>query len=320
VEADDRGRGRTLPRSFYLAPTLTVARRLLGKVLVHETADGMTAGRIVETEAYRGPTDRAAHSRGGHRSARNEVMYGPPGHAYVYFVYGMHHCVNVVTQPVEIPEAVLIRALEPVAGVELMRRRRRLPEAPAWRLCRGPGALCQALGIDRARNGADLVAGGLRVLDRPEVPRGRIGRTARVGGLRRVGCRPPLAVLRVGHPRRLRTAPPAPIRSERSPCMTRTPSRDARARRQWRCCSASPPACGRAPTRTRPPAGRGGRRARTTSGEAPFGSAAISSAGPGTCARSIFARDRRRATGSPPTPSSAAGTSRRTMPFPGLEE
>jgi DNA-3-methyladenine glycosylase len=164
-----------------LQPTLTVARRLLGKVLVHETADGIAAGRIVEVEAYRGPADRAAHSRGGHRSARNEVMYGPPGHAYVYFIYGMHHCVNVVTQPRDVPEAVLIRALEPVAGVELMRRRRRLPDAPEARLCRGPGALCQALAIDRTRNGADLVRGPLRILGRPDVPAARIVRTPRIG-------------------------------------------------------------------------------------------------------------------------------------------
>jgi len=181
VSGDDGGPGRALTRSFYLAPTLTVARRLLGKVLFHETADGVAAGRIVETEAYRGPADRAAHSRGGHRSARNEVMYGPPGHAYVYFIYGMHHCVNVVTQSAGVPEAVLIRALEPVAGIDLMRRRRGILVGPAWRLCRGPGSLCQALGIDRARNGADLVRGALRVLDRPDVPRGRIARSARIG-------------------------------------------------------------------------------------------------------------------------------------------
>jgi len=181
VPSSDRGRGPALPRSFYLQRTLTVARRLLGKVLVHETADGLAAGRIVEVEAYRGPADRAAHSRGGHRSARNEVMYGPPGHAYVYFIYGMHHCVNVVTQPRDVPEAVLIRALEPVAGVELMRQRRRLPDAPEARLCRGPGALCQALGIDRTRNGADLVRGPLRVLDRPDVAASHIARTPRIG-------------------------------------------------------------------------------------------------------------------------------------------
>jgi DNA-3-methyladenine glycosylase len=181
VSPDDRGRGPALPRSFYLQPTLTVARRLLGKVLMHETADGVAAGRIVEVEAYRGPSDRAAHSRGGHRSPRNEVMYGPPGHAYVYFIYGMHHCVNVVTQPRDVPEAVLIRALEPIVGVDLMRQRRRLPDAPEARLCRGPGALCQALGIDRSRNGADLVRGPLRILDRPTVAPPRIRRTPRIG-------------------------------------------------------------------------------------------------------------------------------------------
>jgi DNA-3-methyladenine glycosylase len=108
-------------------------------------------------------------------------MYGPPGHAYVYFVYGMHHCVNVVTQPRDVPEAVLVRALEPLDGVEVMRRRRGLPNAPSWRLCRGPGALCQALGIDRTRNADDLVTGPLRVLDAPDVPRGRIARSTRIG-------------------------------------------------------------------------------------------------------------------------------------------
>jgi len=181
MEARGLGPRASLPRAFYLAPTLVVARRLLGAILVHETADGIAAGRIVETEAYRGPADRAAHSRGGHRSARNEVMYGPPGHAYVYFVYGMHHCVNVVTQPSGVPEAVLIRALEPVAGDALMRRRRRLPDAPIWRLCRGPGALCQALGIDRTRNGADLRGGTLRIVAGADVPGRLVARTARIG-------------------------------------------------------------------------------------------------------------------------------------------
>ena len=148
---------------------------------MHDGPDGRTAGRIVEVEAYRGPRDRAAHSRGGHRSARNEVMYGPPGHAYVYFVYGMHHCVNVVTQARDVPEAVLIRALEPVEGVEIMRRRRRLPEAPEWRLCRGPGALCEALGIARADNGTDLVRGTLRVVAGAPVASRDVRRTARIG-------------------------------------------------------------------------------------------------------------------------------------------
>jgi DNA-3-methyladenine glycosylase len=174
-------RGRPLPRGFYLQPTLHVARALLGKILVHDTAAGTTAGRIVEVEAYRGPADRAAHSAGGRRTARNEVMYGPPGHAYVYFIYGMHHCMNVVCQPPEIPEAVLLRALEPVDGEMLMRRRRALPDAPSWRLCRGPGALCQAMGITRAENGADLTRGPLLILDASDVPARSVARTPRIG-------------------------------------------------------------------------------------------------------------------------------------------
>jgi DNA-3-methyladenine glycosylase len=174
-------RGRSLPRAFYLQPTLRVARALLGKILVHDGPEGPTAGRIVEVEAYRGPADRAAHSAGGHRSPRNEVMYGPPGHAYVYFIYGMHHCMNVVCQAPEVPEAVLLRALEPLEGEPLMRRRRGLADAPAWRLCRGPGALCQAMRIGRSENGVDLVRGQLRVLDAPVVAAGEIARTTRIG-------------------------------------------------------------------------------------------------------------------------------------------
>ncbi len=173
---------RAPARSFFLAPTLQVARRLLGATLVHDTPAGRTAGRIVEVEAYRGPKDRAAHSRGGHRSPRNEVMYGPPGHAYVYFVYGMHHCVNVVTAPADVPEAILVRALEPLDGIELMRRRRRLPaETPDWRLCRGPGALCQAMGIGRAENGSDLLGGPLRLLLGAVVPARLVARGPRIG-------------------------------------------------------------------------------------------------------------------------------------------
>jgi DNA-3-methyladenine glycosylase len=172
---------RALPRRFYLEPTLRVARALLGQTLVHDTPEGRVAGRIVEVEAYRGPADRAAHSYGGHRSARNEAMYGPAGHAYVYFVYGMHHCVNVVTQAAGVPEAVLLRALEPLEGLDVMRRRRGLQDGPEWRLCCGPGALCQALGITRAENGTDLRRGALRILPGPVVAPRNVARTTRIG-------------------------------------------------------------------------------------------------------------------------------------------
>lgn len=172
---------RALPRAFYVAPTLVVARRLLGKILLHDAPGGLTAGRIVEVEAYRGPSDRAAHTFGGRRTARNETMWGDAGHAYVYFIYGMHHCVNVVTQAAGVPEAVLIRALEPVAGVPLMRLRRDRSVGPEWQLCRGPGALCRALGIDRAQDGADLTEGPLRILDGGAVPASAVARTARIG-------------------------------------------------------------------------------------------------------------------------------------------
>jgi DNA-3-methyladenine glycosylase len=172
----------TPDRSFFARSSLAVARDLLGGVLVHESAEGRTAGRIVEVEAYRGPKDRAAHSFGGRRTARNEVMYGPPGHAYVYFVYGMHDCVNVVTAAVDVPEAVLLRALEPLEGIELMRRRRGLGAAAAEHLlCRGPGNLCRAMGIDRRLNGADLLDGALRLEAAPRLPAALVGRGPRIG-------------------------------------------------------------------------------------------------------------------------------------------
>jgi DNA-3-methyladenine glycosylase len=187
VNCEDVLRGETLPRAFYMQPTLRVARLLLGKVLVHEGAKTLLAGRIVEVEAYRGPADRAAHSYGGRRSARNEAMYGAGGFAYVYLIYGVHHCFNVVCQPEGVPEAVLIRALEPVAGLSLMRRRRRLRGGgvgtPATltsdRLCRGPGSLCRAMGIDRRHDGVDLTRGTLRILDAPDVA--AAARSRRIG-------------------------------------------------------------------------------------------------------------------------------------------
>lgn len=166
-----------LPRAFYARPVLAVARDLVGKILVHDSAEGRTSGRIVETEAYRGPEDRAAHSFGGRRTARTEVMYGAPGHAYVFFVYGMHWNFNVVTTRVGAPHAVLVRALEPREGVELMARRRGL--APGSRdLTNGPGKLCRAFGIDRDSYGADLTSSALYVADGPRV---RAARSPRIG-------------------------------------------------------------------------------------------------------------------------------------------
>src|SRR5579885_1896801 len=139
-------RGRILPRSFYARPTIEVARGLLGKLLVH----GKTAGMIVETEAYLGGEDLAAHSARG-ITARTRVIFGPPGHAYVYFIYGMYECLNLVCEQEGKAGCVLIRALEPLAGVEKMQQRR--PKAHSPRdLASGPGKLTLALGITRAQN------------------------------------------------------------------------------------------------------------------------------------------------------------------------
>ena len=167
--------GPILKRGFYDRPTADVARDLLGKILVH----GSTAGIIVETEAYLGGSDLAAHSARG-ITERTRVIFGPPGHAYVYFVYGMHECLNLVAEADGEPGCVLIRALEPVAGVGAMRRRR-----PAARrvedLASGPGKLTAAMGITRALNGADVTRGDL-VVRRPVEERGfDIDVTPRVG-------------------------------------------------------------------------------------------------------------------------------------------
>jgi DNA-3-methyladenine glycosylase len=155
------------PRAFFARHALAVARDLLGMHLVHDDGKRLRRGRIVETEAYQGPADRAAHSSRG-RTARTEVMFGPPGHAYVYFIYGFWHCLNVVTARPGVPHAVLLRALEPLEGL-------------SGRSC-GPGLLCRAMHIDRSLNGADLL-GDVLWLER--APRGappvRLGRSVRIG-------------------------------------------------------------------------------------------------------------------------------------------
>ncbi len=156
-----------LTRDFFNRPTLEVARELLGTLLVHELADGTRAGRIVETEAYVGPCDRGSHAHRG-RTARTWPMFGPPGHAYVYLIYGMHNCLNVVTEAEGYPAAVLLRALEPVGGLA----------GPAP----GPALLCRAMLIDRAMTGADLTAPPLYFVrgDSPIAP-DRIGSGPRIG-------------------------------------------------------------------------------------------------------------------------------------------
>lgn len=155
-------RWRPLPRSFAARDTVEVARALLGQVLVHEVDGVARAGRIVETEAYLGPHDLACHSSKG-RTPRTEVMFGPPGHAYVFLVYGMHHCVNVVTGA---GAAVLLRAIEPLAGLDDVRGD-------------GPGRLTRALGITRALDGAPLDARPLFLAAGPPVT--HIGRSPRIG-------------------------------------------------------------------------------------------------------------------------------------------
>ncbi|HXZ83317.1 MAG TPA: DNA-3-methyladenine glycosylase [Acidimicrobiales bacterium] len=174
--------GRRLTREFFARDPLVVAPELLNAVLVGRGA----AGRIVEVEAYAGAFDAASHAFRG-QTARNATMFGPPGHLYVYFTYGMHHCGNVVCGEAGVPGAVLLRALAPLEGLELMRRRR--GGAPDRELCSGPAKICQALGIEGADDGADLVtgAGGLALVDDgTAAPRGpwcgpRVGLSARVG-------------------------------------------------------------------------------------------------------------------------------------------
>jgi DNA-3-methyladenine glycosylase len=170
-----------LPREFYTrSDVLTVARELLGKLLVVPTAHGKrVSGIIVEAEAYRGPQDRAAHSYGGRRTKRTEPMYGIGGTAYVFFVYGMYYQFNVVTNAADTPHAVLIRALEPIEGIELMRKRRH--GQPDHNLTNGPGKLCIALGVDRKLDGADLLGNKVWLEEATKIPRAQIASGPRIG-------------------------------------------------------------------------------------------------------------------------------------------
>lgn len=191
--------GRPLPRAFYARGPVTVARALLGRLLVREAPGGRGArviGRIVEVEAYGGARDAASHAYHG-ETARTRTMFGPPGHAYVYLIYGMHHCLNVVTGGNGRASAVLIRALEPVAGLETMARRRGVRDAD--RLARGPGCVGQALGLTRAHDGLDLTRGPLWLADVPPRRQGRrIARGPRIGISRAAEC--PWRFFLAGHP------------------------------------------------------------------------------------------------------------------------
>ena len=171
-----------LQRRFYQRDILTVSKDLLGKILVHESSEGITAGRIVEVEAYSGPEDRAAHSFGGRRTPRNDVMYGEKGHAYVYLIYGMYNCVNVTSgETPGKPEAVLIRALEPVEGQEIMEKRRGIVTGKVSNLTNGPGRLCMAMGITKAQHKLDLTVPPFYIKDSENVSREDIVETTRIG-------------------------------------------------------------------------------------------------------------------------------------------
>jgi DNA-3-methyladenine glycosylase len=169
---------KPLAARFFARDTKVVARALVGHVLVSDVGGRRTAGRIVETEAYVGPHDPACHAWGGRRTPRLERLYGPPGTAYIYFTYGMHWCFNAVTEAVDYPAAVLIRALEPLAGLAVMRRRRH--GAADRLLCAGPARLCEALGLTGRLDGAVLQRGVLRILN-GNARRDRIVVTPRIG-------------------------------------------------------------------------------------------------------------------------------------------
>lgn len=167
-----------LKRDFYNRDALTVSEELLGKTLVHITEEGITKGKIVEVEAYMGAQDKAAHSYGNLRSERTKIQYGEGGYAYVYLIYGMHICMNIVANREAIPEAILIRALEPLEGIELMKKRRKTDNIKL--LCNGPGKLSQAMGITKENYGDDLCGETLYLEDGIVIPKSKILKSKRI--------------------------------------------------------------------------------------------------------------------------------------------
>ena len=171
--------GKKLSREFYERDGITLAKALLGKVLVHKTKEGIRKAIIVETEAYMGEKDAAAHSyKKRNPNGRTNIQYGRGGYAYVYLIYGMYSCFNVVANKEEIPECVLIRALEPLEGIELMEKSRKTEKQK--NLCSGPGKLCQAMEIDRSCYGEDLCGDNLYIEDAPPLAEEQVIATPRI--------------------------------------------------------------------------------------------------------------------------------------------
>jgi DNA-3-methyladenine glycosylase len=173
---------KKIPLSFYnRKDVIAIAKELLGKIIVTNFDDAITSGRIVETEAYVGITDKASHTFGGRRTVRNEHMYSPPGRSYVYICYGLHHMFNIVTNEKEIPDAVLIRAVDPLKGIDMMLQRtgKRIPDKT---LTRGPGNVGKALGIFKYHSGLSLLGNKIYLLDDHSViPDEKIGTSKRIG-------------------------------------------------------------------------------------------------------------------------------------------
>lgn len=167
-----------LTREFYRRDARQVAPELLGKLLVHKTPQGIRSGMIVETEAYLGPEDAASHAYQNKRTVRTEILFGPAGYAYVYLIYGMYHCLNVVVNEENRPEAVLIRAVEPIEGIVAMLKTRNCKDIK--NLSNGPGKLCQALGINQQFNGLDLCGQTLFITDHQSIKTSEIGVSPRV--------------------------------------------------------------------------------------------------------------------------------------------
>ena len=183
-----------LPASFYSRPTLKVLEDLIGKVLVRKSKEGLTSGVIVEAEAYSGEDDPASYAYSG-RTKRSEIMYGPPGRAFVHFTYGMHHMLNLVTESEEFPAAILIRALEPLEGISLMKKRRKIKDV--INLCSGPAKICQAFGIDRSLHGV-LLFSSRSPLFIEETKRNGEGKRKKKGERRKKGKQELILTSRIG--------------------------------------------------------------------------------------------------------------------------